>query len=277
MLSRLIILSLAVCFFQQGLTQNAFEKKDNASNTIAILGAMESEVDLLKQRLAEKHDTLINGIPFFTGVLSHQRVVIARSGVGKVNAAIITTLLLEHFKPRCLLFTGIAGSLNPALRPGDVVIGKSVGYHDYGKKTTDSFENWATKNPFNFETNPMFFSCDSLLLLISKTAIKQAKLQQVANHLPAISYGRIITGDVFLSDGKLGAQLRKKSGADAVEMEGAAVAQTCYQQHTPFLVIRSLSDNANHSASLDFSRYGKIAAENSAAIIMELLKLIGDL
>lgn len=142
------------------------------------------------------------------------------------------------------------------------------------KKTPGSFENWATKNPFDFKPNPMFFACDSLLISISKKAIQQVTLQQVETYTPGVHFGIIITGDVFLSDEKTGAELHKKLGGDCVEMEGAAVAQTCYQQQTPFLIIRSLSDNANHSASLDFTKYGKIAAENSAAILMEIIKLI---
>jgi adenosylhomocysteine nucleosidase len=276
MRSRLSAFVFVICLHQNGITQTAVATTGRHTHVTAILGALETEVQLLKDQLQYKQDTVIEGIHFYSGALNGKKVVITRSGVGKVNAAIITTLLLEHFKPGQLLFSGIAGGLKPGLRPGDVVIATTIAYHDYGRKLPDSFETWATRNPFDFEYNPMNFTCDSSLLVMAKKAIPHVSLQAVEGHTPPVIFGTIITGDIFLSDGATGVQLRNKTGADAIEMEGAAVAQTCYQQHTPFLIIRSLSDNANHSASLDFSKYGKIAAENSAAIIMEILKLVEE-
>lgn len=271
---RFIIFLLLVCIYQPGFTQHNIAPKQNAGSVTAILGALETEVELLKERLHDRQDVEMEGIHFYTGMLNNQEVVITRSGVGKVNAAIITTLLLEHFKPKYLLFSGIAGGLKPGLQPGDVVIATTVAYHDYGRKLPDSFETWATRNPFDFAFNPVNFPCDSGLLVIANKAIHKASLLPVSARTPSVSFGTIITGDIFLSDGDAGAKLRSRTGADAIEMEGAAVAQTCYQRQTPFLIIRSLSDNANHSAALDFNKYGKIAAENSAEIIMQLLSLM---
>ena len=245
-----------------------------ADKPTAIIGAMETELELLKSRLTGKQEITIEGILFFRGQLDNREVVITRSGIGKVNAAIITTILLEHFKPTHVLYSGIAGGLKPGLAPGDVVIATKVAYHDYGRKLPDSFETWATRNPYDLTYNPTYFPCDSVLLLLSKTAVAKAQLQAIDNHTPAASFGVIITGDIFLSDSIAGTQLRNRTGADAVEMEGAAVAQVCFQRKTPFLIIRSLSDNANHSAILDFTKYGKRAAENSAELIMQLLKLL---
>jgi adenosylhomocysteine nucleosidase len=240
----------------------------------AIMGAMESEVKLLSQQIEHKRDTVIQGIPFSTGKIHGKEVVITRSGIGKVNAAIITTLMIEHFQPSHILFSGIAGGLNPAMHPGDVIVAEKIAYHDYGRKWPDSFETWATRNPSDFKYNPMYFECDSLLFSIAKNISGNIKLQPVGKNNPAIHTGIILTGDMFLSDGKYGQKLRKKTTADAVEMEGAAVAQTAWQQKVPFLIIRSLSDSANDDAALDFTTYGKIAAENSAALILGLLKML---
>lgn len=237
-----------------------------------IIGAMESEVEMLKNNLQSPKDTTIQQVKFYFGNIDGKDVVVTKSGIGKVNAAIITTLMIEHFKPARILFSGIAGGLNPGMHPGDVVIAEKIAYHDYGRKWPDSFETWATRSPVNFEYNPVYFSCDSNLLQIVKNEIKNIQLKQIGRKTPVIHTGIILTGDMFLSDGKYGANLRKKTGADAVEMEGAAVAQTAFQQSVPFLIIRSLSDSANDEAALDFNVYGKTAAENSATIILNLLK-----
>jgi adenosylhomocysteine nucleosidase len=240
----------------------------------AIMGAMESEVKLLAEQMVDKKDTVIQGIPFSTGIIHGKEVVITRSGVGKVNAAIITTLVIDHFHPSQILFSGIAGGLNPAMHPGDVIVAEKVAYHDYGRKWPDSFETWATRNPSDFKYNPMYFESDSLLFAMAKSLSGNIKLQPVGKNIPVIHTGIILTGDMFLSDGKYGKKLRNKTGADAIEMEGAAVAQTAWQQKVPFLIIRSLSDSANDDAALDFTTYGKIAAENSAALILALLKML---
>lgn len=265
---KLLFFILLLCSSSNGIAQRESGGKRDVT---AIIGAMETEVELLKAALQQRADTTIEGIHFYTGNLNDKAVVIARCGIGKVNAAIITTLLMEHFKPARLLFSGIAGSLNPSLQPGDVIIGSRVAYHDYGRKLPDSFETWATKNPYDFAYNPVYFPCDSLLLVLAKQAAHNVLLQPVEGRSPTIQEGTIITGDILLSDGALGNQLRRRTNADAIEMEGAAVAQVCYQRQVPFLIIRSLSDNANHSAALDFNRYGKIAAANSAAIILRIL------
>lgn len=239
-----------------------------------IIGALESEVKMLSEQIDLKKDTSIQGIPFATGSIFGRQVVITRSGIGKVNAAIITTLAIEHFNPAQILFSGIAGGLNPSMHPGDVIVANKIAYHDYGRKWPDSFETWATRNPFNFKYNPTFFECDSRLVALAKNCAATISLQPIGKHIPGIREGIILTGDLFLSDGKYGQELRKKSGADAVEMEGAAVAQTAWQQKVPFLIIRSLSDSANDDAALDFTLYGNTAAENSAALILGMLKML---
>ena len=251
---------------------NYFPKKPD--NIIAVIGAFETEVQLLKNRMINKKEEVVEGIHFYTGVLNGQQVVVSRLGIGKVNAAISTTLLLEHFRPKAILFSGIAGAMNPQLHPGDIVVGKQIAYHDYGRISPKGFQLWATRNPYHFNANPIFFKCDSAMIAIAEKASKQVSLQQIDQYIPQIFFGTIITGDVFMADHVKNKQLRQEMNADAIEMEGAAVAQVCYQQKVAFLIIRSLSDDANDTATLDFVKYGKMAAENSAQFVMEILKLI---
>lgn len=277
-----ILLVVTLFAFQnlnaQGLLAKS-EKENNyfpvkANNIIAIIGAFETEVELLRNKIENKKESIIAGVHFYTGTLNGKPIILSRAGIGKVNAAITTTVLLEHFKPKAILFSGIAGAMNPDLSPGDIVVAKQIAYHDYGRLSPNGLEKWGTLNPYNFSRNPIYFPCDSILLATATTASQQTRLEKIEQHQPKIFFGNIVTGDIFLADSKKNKALREEFNADATEMEGAAVAQVCYQQKVPFLIIRSLSDSANDSATLDFVKYGKLAAENSATLVLAILLLL---
>jgi adenosylhomocysteine nucleosidase len=244
----------------------------------AILGAFPPELVLLQAQLQHKKDTVIQHIHFTEGILNGRQVVLSQTGIGKVNAAITTTLILENFQPREVVFTGIAGGINPALSPGDIVIGTQTAYHDYGTITPDSIKRRATRNPFTMQENPEFFICDGDLVKAALAAGRMVSLQKIDSksgpRTPQVIAGIIVTGDVFVSSLATTQNLRSKLNADATEMEGAAVAQACWQQKTPFIVIRSLSDDAGNNASLDVRSFYEIAARNSASLVMELMKTI---
>jgi adenosylhomocysteine nucleosidase len=249
------------------------------NNITAVVGAFAAEVEILRSQMQQKKDVFIQHIHFTEGTLNGRPIVLAQTGIGKVNAAITTTLLLEHFQPKFLLFTGIAGGINPNLLPGDLVIGDKVAYHDYGTITDDSMVLRPTRNPNSMVENPIYFICDTALLHLAKTVGKTVVFEKIkmadGSRSPQIITGTIVTGDVFVSSTVAVQRLRKQMNADATEMEGAAVAQTCYQQKVPFLVIRSLSDNANGHASGDVAMFYKIAAENSAKLVDAILGKLG--
>lgn len=241
----------------------------------AILGAFPPELILLKAQLQQPKDTVIQHIHFTEGVLNGRKVVLAQTGIGKVNAAITTTLLLDHFQPREVVFTGIAGGINPALSPGDLVIGTQTAYHDYGTVTPDSMKRRPTRNPFTMQENPEFFTCDTSLVQKALAAGKALTLETITGkngvRAPHIIAGTIVTGDVFVASGAATQQLRNSMKADATEMEGAAVAQACWQQKTPFIIIRSLSDDAGNNASALVRNFYQVAARNSASLVMALM------
>ena len=245
------------------------------TSPVAILGAFDEEVAILEAQLVNPTVHTIEGIQCLTGTLSNQAVVIARTGVGKVNAAMTATLVIQHFRPNRVIFTGVAGGLNPDLQIGDIVIAQKTAQHDLGKLESAEIENMGTKNPINGKRNPIFFPADPGLLQITETAIADIKLNpfqtpQGQRH-PRIIRGTVVTGDVFVAFDTKKAALHKNLGADAVEMEGAAVAQICWQQGVPCLIIRSLSDNAGANASEDFKKYYKIAARNSAVLVTRII------
>jgi len=242
----------------------------------AILGAFDEEVIMLQQKLTEKSERQIEGMKFVIGHLKGRKVVIAWTGIGKVNAAMTTTLLIEHFRPNEVIFTGIAGRINPQLSVGDIVIAEKTAQHDYGLLTTSGMENKGPPNPITRTRNPVFLPADKRLLQLAEKAAKQIEFEKIetinGTKSPRVTKGIIVTGDIFVASGAKCAELRKRLSADAVEMEGAAVAQICYQQAVPCIIIRSLSDNADEKAVEDMDKFYKVAAGNSATLVANMIE-----
>ncbi len=254
---------------------------DQALNDITgILGAFPEEIKLLMSQLQDKKESIIQRIPFTEGKLRGEPVVIANTGIGKVNASLVTILMIEHFRPKAILFTGIAGAINPSLHPGDIVIGTSVAHHDYGALTPTGTERKPTLNPSTLTENPLYFKCDSSLVAIAMKAGRSVVLEKVTSndsketsHTPVVSSGVIVTGDVFVSSDAAVKEFRQKMNAEATEMEGAAVAQVSFQQRTPFLVIRSMSDKAGDNAVTDIKTFYQTAARNSANMLIGIMDI----
>ena len=225
---------------------------------VGIIGAMDEEVELLKNSLQGREDTTIAAYSFFTGTLHGHQVVLLKSGIGKVNAAIGTALLLQEFKPDCVINTGSAGGFDPALNVGDVVISSEVRHHDVDV-TVFGYE------PGQVPGQPAAFLPDELL---AKTA------EQCIAHMEGIQTvrGLIATGDAFMNDPQRVERTRETfPQMKAVEMEAAAIAQTCVQFQVPFLVIRSLSDIAGKESNISFEEYLPVAGKNSAQMIMAIV------
>lgn len=278
-LSLLVVLHVQIAFAQVPVVStNKLVIRKPFDAITAILGAFPAEVEILQSQIQQKKESIFQNIHFTEGMLNGRRVVLAQTGIGKVNAASTATLVLEHYNPAQVIFTGIAGGINPNLNPGDIVIGTRVAYHDYGTITPDSMLRRKTRNPFTMEENPEYFLCDTSLVLLADKAAKHVRLEKFKTNTgstsPQIIQGTIVTGDVFVASNKATAYLRTRMNADATEMEGAAIAQLCWQQHVPFVVIRSLSDNANNNASADVAAFYKIAAQNSSALVMEILRML---
>lgn len=254
----LLLLVSSFCTFSQNIT--------------GVLGAFPPELVLLRSKMENRKDTVIAQTLFSKGMLNGKSVVLAQTGIGKVNAAITTTLMIEHFRPAEIVFSGIAGGVDTSLNPGDIVIGTEVKYHDYGAIEDTGMIYTPTKNPYDMAENPITFKCDSVLIQkavsISKGLTFEKVKRENGSFLPTIRKGIIVTGDVFVASEIATKRLRKDLDAAVTEMEGAAIAQTCYQQKIPFLIIRSLSDNANQKASADVKNFYQIAAENAAIMVM---------
>lgn len=229
---------------------------------IGILGAMDAEIS---EFLA--HATLIEKIQWhefvFYKIKLHQtEIVIAKCGVGKVFSALVSQRLIDTFNPRCLIFTGVAGALNPDYQIGDVVISRDCMQHDVDGKALG----------FNrghiLYTDYKVFTADVSLknAALTNTALKQKGHQ--------IWEGRILTGDQFMTRENIFQHqyLTEELLGDAVEMEGAAMAQVCAVNHLPFLLIRTISDKADGNAVENFNQFLPVIAQNSFSVVESILK-----
>ena len=230
---------------------------------VAMIG-IPQEIAPVEARLKPSTVTQIQGVIFTSGSIDGTPIVAARSGAGKVNAAFAATLLVDHFSPSAVIFTGTAGAIDTELNPGDVVIGTAVGYHDFGNITTDGFVRSPTRNVASGKLDPALFPADPGLLAAARRAAATLKTQ--------IREGVIVTGDAFLANPARRLELRRELNASAVEMEGAAVAQICARFGVPAIVIRSITDHADGGADNSYRRNVDLAARNASELALATIR-----
>lgn len=274
-------LATLVCFALATVAGSCISRPSRGVRPVAVLGAFDREVSLLGESLAGAESREIEGISFASGRIAGEPVVVAWTGVGKVNAAMVTTLLIEHFKPSRVVFTGIAGAVDANLEPGDIVIAERTAHHDMGTLWSDGIEHGGMRDRFTGDTNPTFFPADPNLLAAAERAAQATAFDPIAHRNgqrpPRVVVGTVVTGDTFVMSTEKCAELAEKLGADAVEMEGAAVAQLCYQRGLGCLVIRSIADKADESAVVDKQKFFDLAAQNSAQLVAGILESLRDM
>lgn len=228
------------------------------SMKIAIIGAMEEEVTLLRDNIDDQTQETVAGCEFTFGKMHGADIILLRSGIGKVNAAMSTTILLEKYKPDCIINTGSAGGFNPSLNVGDAVISTEVRHHD------------VDVTAFGYEYGqvpqlPAAFAADEKLIKVAETAAQELDNFQIVK-------GLIVTGDSFMEDPVRVDFVRSKfNDLQAVEMEAAAIAQVAHRFDVPFVIIRSLSDIAGKESELSFEQFIDKAATNSATLVMKMV------
>jgi len=226
---------------------------------VGIIGAMDEEVELLRSKIDDRETITIAGSEFYKGSIDGIDVVLLKSGIGKVNAAMGTTLLIEKFQPDTIINTGSAGGFHNALNVGDVVISTEVRHHDVDV-TVFGYEFGQVPRM------PAYYAPDEKLVEIAERNAEKIDGIQVAK-------GLIASGDSFMNDPERVESIRSKlPGLYAAEMEAAAIAQVAYQFGVPFVVIRSLSDIAGKDANLSFDQFLQTAAKNSAELILFMLE-----
>ena len=227
--------------------------------TIAVVGAMEQEIELLRESMANVKHVSFGKFSAYEGELAGKRMVLVLSGIGKVNAAVSTSWVIHQFAPDCVINTGSAGGLGKGLKVGDVVIGKTVAHHDVD--VTAFGYVWGQVPQL-----PAVFTSDSNLICQAEKAV------QVFEGA-AVTQGLIVSGDRFVHSSEGVAEIRSHfPEVKAVEMEAAAIAQTCHQLEVPFVIIRAVSDSADEKADISFEEFLKTAAVSSAKMVTEIVK-----
>tara|TARA_Y100001933_G_scaffold243556_1_gene272349 strand:- start:226 stop:918 length:693 start_codon:yes stop_codon:yes gene_type:complete len=226
---------------------------------IGIIGAMQEEVEILKNEMnvAEKKNKA--RMEFLSGQLLGKDIVIVTSGIGKVNAAVCTQILVNDFDVDCVINVGIAGGLHKDIYPGDIVVAENLVQHDMD---TTFFGDSLGQIP-RLET--FDFKCDDRLVDLAKTSCKKVRTINTFS-------GRIVSGDQFISKSEKLQELHANFNAFACEMEGASIGQVCYLNNLPFVVIRSISDNAINGSHMDYSTFSELAIKNSVYILKDMLQ-----
>lgn len=229
---------------------------------IGIIGAMELEVEELKNEMTI--DRVVNKakMEFFEGKLNGASVVIVRSGVGKVNAGICVQILKDEFDVSHVINTGVAGSLNAKLDIGDILISKDAIHHDVDVRV---FGYALGEVP---QLGVREFIADERLGQLAKESC-----EKVNPDINAV-LGRVVSGDQFISSSDVKEKLISDFQGDCAEMEGASIAHAAYLNDIPFVIIRAISDKADNSAEMDYPTFEKAAAVHSAMLVKEMVKNI---
>lgn len=225
---------------------------------IGIIGALSEEVSGLISQLDCHECETVSGIEFHTGRLCGKRVSVARCGVGKVFAAICAEAMIIKYSPSLLINTGVGGALGGELMTSDIVIAEKVCQHDMDTSPLGDPKGLVSG------INKIFFDADERAVSILKNAAEELGLRAFV--------GTVASGDRFVADRSEKIRIASDFDALACEMEGGAVAHTAYVNNTPFVVIRAISDSADGEATMDYPEFMPIAAKNSSALTMALVK-----
>ncbi|MBO6158739.1 MAG: 5'-methylthioadenosine/adenosylhomocysteine nucleosidase [Firmicutes bacterium] len=221
------------------------------------LEALQKALGVMKSRPSAGRNSLNGVLEFGTGTLGKKRICYCRCGVGKVAAALCVQQMVDRFRPESILMVGVAGALDPELTVGDIVISLDAVQHDFDTTFFGDPPGWVSGiDRVNFEADPA----------LVKKATEAAK--ELGLH---VKEGRILTGDQFISDPAVKEELIRKFQGTCCEMEGAAIAQACYTNHVPFVIIRAISDSASGDAVVEYSAFVQDAAGKAVGILTRML------
>ena len=225
---------------------------------IGIIAAMTVEMEKIQARMTVSDSETISGIEFVRGTLEGREVVAAVCGIGKVFAAICTQTMILRYRPECIINTGVAGTLTDLLAIGDIAIADQVVQYD--------MDTSALGDPVGMVSgiNQIYFPADAHAVAAAQQALRQLGL--------AFQTGTIASGDRFLSDGAVKAELHTHFGAIACEMEGGAIGHVCFVNRVPFLILRAISDGADPNAHMDYPAFTTLAADRSSKVLCALVQ-----
>ena len=225
---------------------------------LGIIGAMSEELEILLKDMSLEDVQVKANMKFHKGKLWGKDVVAVVCGIGKVNAAICTQILASEYNVSAVFNVGVAGGIGKDIYPGDVVIAENLVQYDMD---TTAFGDPMGQIP---RLDKFDYKCDTKLIETAKAACEEATEFKTFS-------GRIVSGDMFVASIEKIKWLEAEFGALACEMEGASIAHVCYLNKIPFVVIRSISDNANNGAHMDFEKFTPIGVKNSTFILKSMI------
>ena len=227
---------------------------------LGIIGAMDEEVAKIKERLENVEVQTFGGMDFYKGNFEGKSVVVVRSGIGKVNAAVCAQILADRYQVSGIVNTGIAGSLMAKIDIGDIVLSTDALQHDMD---ATNFGYPAGQIP---RMDVLSFPADPKLLALAKECCGRVNPEIYTYE------GRVVSGDQFISDQKKKDWLIETFHGYCTEMEGAAIAQAAYLNGIPFLIIRAISDKADNSANVDYPTFEAQAIIHSVNLMLEMIR-----
>ena len=246
---------------------------------VGIVSAMRLETTYLKSQIKNTRIKKIFGRDYYLGQLNGRNVVVAQVGIGAVNAAVGTAILIKEFLPSAIIITGVAGGTNKTA-PGDIIVAKKAVFYDFG--TLDSKGKFHIEPGYmpnsvssgkNIKRTPLFFKSNSKLLDLALKAGKNCKFNKLSykgkEYSPSVMSGIITSTETFNEFHTKTIEMIKATNCIAFDMECAAVAQVCYNQHIPFLAIKAISDNGNFAM---YNALKNIAAYNAEILVESMLK-----
>lgn len=227
---------------------------------IGIIGAMELEIEALKELMDSARIETVSSVYFYRGRISGREVVVAAAGVGKVNAAVCAQTMILQYSPDLVINVGVAGGLDTGFKIGDIAVADSVVEHD--------MDTTAIGDPAGLISgiNKVYMECDEKIASLMENAAKSVGL--------GVKRGIIVSGDQFISTQEQRDKILSNFDAIAAEMEGAAIGHVCAMNGVKFGVLRAISDGANNDSTMDYPTFARMAAANSIKIILELLNNI---
>ncbi|MBR2650152.1 MAG: 5'-methylthioadenosine/adenosylhomocysteine nucleosidase [Clostridia bacterium] len=225
---------------------------------VGIIGAMEPEIELLVASLTSHKVDTVGTLTFHRGKIGKKKVVVVRSGVGKVFAALTAEAMILKYAPRLIINTGVGGGLAAGLSVGDVLVADKLVQHDMDTSPLGDPKGLISG------INKIFFETDNRAAVMVCNIAEKLSLK--------CRRGTVASGDVFVSTSTLKESIRADFGADACEMEGAAIAHVAYVNSTPCCVIRAISDSADEESTVSYQEFLPVAAKNSASIVLELCR-----
>ncbi len=252
------------------------------SAAIGIICAIPDEIAQFGSAFQQQRSISHGGFNFAEGELEGRHAILVEAGMGKVNAAVVATILAQEFGCRSLLFSGVAGGLDPALGVGDVVIGQHLIQHDYGIINNEVTESYHPGHlPIFMPSERFGYHMDEVVKSKIDDALQGFELPELSAaasggeaRRPKLQFGTILTGDQFVNCTATRNRLHNELGGQAVEMEGAAVAQVAERFGIDWLVVRSLSDLAGEESGIDFLKFLHETAAGAALVLRRLIRVL---